>query len=48
MEEILQKYNQELRLITNKNELKRQQLLNQIDSIICIMLSASFKLCLVY
>ncbi|KAG4388272.1 hypothetical protein GLYMA_09G139300v4 [Glycine max] len=32
MEEMLQKCNQELRLITNHNESKLQQLLNQIDS----------------
>ncbi|WVZ16022.1 hypothetical protein V8G54_013588 [Vigna mungo] len=32
MEEILQKCNEELRLVTNQNELKLQQLLNQIDS----------------
>ena len=32
MEEMLQKCNQELRLITNQNESKLQQLLNQIDS----------------
>ncbi|ESW24281.1 hypothetical protein PHAVU_004G116900 [Phaseolus vulgaris] len=32
VEEIIQKCNQELRLITNQNELKCQQLLNQIDS----------------
>ncbi|KAL2967329.1 hypothetical protein AAZX31_16G169700 [Glycine max] len=32
MEKMLQKCNQELRLITNQNESKLQQLLNQIDS----------------
>ncbi|XP_019427713.1 PREDICTED: putative leucine-rich repeat-containing protein DDB_G0290503 isoform X1 [Lupinus angustifolius] len=32
IEEMLQKCNQELRLITDQNELKLQQLLNQIDS----------------
>jgi len=32
MEEMLQKCNQKLRLITNQNELKYQQLLNQIES----------------
>ncbi|CAJ1952758.1 unnamed protein product [Sphenostylis stenocarpa] len=32
MEEIVQKCNQEIRVITNQNELKLQQLLNQMDS----------------